>query len=829
MARFFMRSALAFAVSLVSLGQAAAERQVISLDGTWQIAEGLRDRLPSCFDHRIPVPGLADMARPPFENVGNEKSHEYRQAFWYRRGFVLGGSYPEVVRLKLHKAMYGTRVLLNGRLVGEHLPCFTPAEFDIRRFLNPPGHENVLVVAVGGHRHELPPGVPDGWDLEKFDYPPGIYDSVELLLSGMPRVASVQAVPDLAKRAVRVAAEIQSRSLDGDEVACRVREVRTGRLVGSERAFCPAGQKAVDLLVAVEGCRPWSPEDPFLYELEVATPGDVLHTRFGMRTFRLDPTTGRAILNGKPYFLRGTNVCIMRFFEDPQRGDLPWREDWVRRLHRLFREMHWNSLRYCIGFPPEKWYEIADEEGLMIDDEFPVWYAGYWPRRLKSEELANQYTEWMHERWNHPCVVIWDGQNETVTAETGKAIGAVRHLDLSGRPWDNGWSPPQAPTDGVEAHPYAFGWPYFRFADFAGMPGTIGVPGGMPNVFPNQPKHALIINEYGWGQLDRQGNITIPGMAAFYEVPLGTNTTVEQRREYRARTMAAETEFWRAHRQMAGVIHFCGLAYSKPHAVTSDHFLDVRKLVLDPAFRKYVGDAFAPVGLMIDFWGGDLPAGRSCRIPVVVINDLHSDWKGTIRFRAVRGSKTILEESKACAVPALGSRSLQFRPAVPSEVGQYHWVAELQGGGEKPVESLRDFTVVPAAQWREEIARGKPVTASSSVGNDPAYSAAAAVDGNVWTRWLSAASDPQWITVDLERPERVCRVDLIWEAPARQYAIQVSLDGRQWKAVFATEAGAGGRETITFPPADARFVRMLGRRRANPAAGYALLEFRVFR
>ena len=535
-----IRSVLAISLALVFLAQTAAaaeRRQVISLDGTWQIAEGLRDQMPSRFDHQIPVPGLADMAQPPLENVGNEKSHEYRQAFWYRRSFTLDGPCPKVARLKLHKAMYGTRVFLNGQLVGEHLPCFTPAEFNIRRFLHPPGQENLLVVAVGGHRNELPPGIPDGWDVEKFDYPPGIYDSVELILSGTPRVANVQAVPDLEKRTVRVVAEIENRGPTGGQVACRVRELRTGKLVGSGQASYPAGQNgnAVDLRIAIEGCRFWSPEDPFLYELEVATPGDVLRTRFGMRSFRLDPTTGRAILNGKPYFLRGTNVCILRLFEDPLRGDLPWREEWVRRLHRLFRDMHWNAARYCIGFPPEKWYQIADEEGLMIQDEFPVWYAGYWPRYLKSDELAKEYTEWMRERWNHPCVVIWDGQNETVTTETGKAIREVRHLDLSGRPWDNGWSPPQAPTDGVEAHPYAFGWPYFRFADFSGMPGTIGVPGGMPNVFPNVPKHALIINEYGWGQLDREGNITIPGMAAFYEVPLGANTTVEQRREYRAR------------------------------------------------------------------------------------------------------------------------------------------------------------------------------------------------------------------------------------------------------------------------------------------------------
>ena len=98
--------------------------------------------------------------------------------------------------------------------------------------------------------------------------------------------------------------------------------------------------------------------------------------------------TGRALLNGQTYYLRGSNVCIYRFFEDAERGHLPWDREWVRKLHRRFKEMHWNSLRYCIGFPPELWYQIADEEGILIQDEFPIWYSAAkdgWPEAIKAE------------------------------------------------------------------------------------------------------------------------------------------------------------------------------------------------------------------------------------------------------------------------------------------------------------------------------------------------------------------------------------------------------------------------------------------------------------
>src|ERR1700690_1069773 len=114
--------------------------------------------------------------------------------------------------------------------------------------------------------------------------------------------------------------------------------------------------------------------------------------------------------------MRGSNITLYRFFEDSECGDLPWNQGWVRLLHRRMTEMHWNCLRYCIGFPPEAWYRIADEEGILIEDEFPLWYGGShfsrWPAALQSGELAAEYADWMRERWNHPCVVIWDASNE---------------------------------------------------------------------------------------------------------------------------------------------------------------------------------------------------------------------------------------------------------------------------------------------------------------------------------------------------------------------------------------------------------------------------------
>jgi beta-galactosidase len=682
----------------------ASGRRIIELDGSWDIAEGSMDSIPESFSHRVPVPGLVDMAEPAFEQVGRKSNR--RQAFWYRRTFVVDGPIPDIAILKIHKAKYGTKVFLNGHLVGEHWPCFTPALLDLERFLRGSGEQNELIVRVGADRESLPEGMPTGWDFEKYLYIPGIYDSVELILTGTPYIANVQTAPDLEKSKVNVVVELDNVSGESvPEIRFRLREVRTGTTVrsGAVALAGPTAQKLVpvDFAIPIAECHLWSPEDPFLYELELWTAGDYTRTRFGMRSFRFDRESGRAMLNGKPYYMRGTNVCIYRFFEDAERGDKPWRAEWVRRLHRKFKSMHWNSIRYCIGFPPELWYDIADEEGFLIQDEFPIWLLSEAPEKPVSEKIVPEYTEWMRERWNHPCVVIWDAQNESVTDETGKALQAVRHLDLSDRPWENGWAEPQSPNDCVESHPYLFskiqwGRGEFHLSDLAQTSGE-------PHLREAQKRYELpiIINEYAWLWLNRDGTTTCL-TDKIYDLLLGPDSTAAQRRSLYGRYLAALTEFWRGHRECAGVLHFCGLGYSragdKPRpegGATSDHFIDLETLSFEPHFEQYVRDAFSPIGIMIDFWGGDLAAGAEREFKIYVINDLYSDWVGTVRLRVVRGEQIVAEQSGICSVDGLGRQIVSFTQTVPDRIGEYQLVVELDAGDGNTVRSFRDFNVVP--------------------------------------------------------------------------------------------------------------------------------------
>jgi beta-glucosidase-like glycosyl hydrolase len=124
-----------------------------------------------------------------------------------------------------------------------------------------------------------------------------------------------------------------------------------------------------------------------------------------------------------------------------------------------------------------------------------------------------------------------------------------------------------------------------------------------------------------------------------------------------------------------------------------------------------------------------------------------------------------------------------------------------------------------------DAAQGKTATASSTEnGGTPA---SAAVDGDASTRWSSAASDPQWLQVDLGATATVCKVALNWEtAYGTAFKIQVSADAQTWSDLYSTTTGTGGNQTLTVN-GSGRFVRMNGTARAT-GYGYSLWEFQVY-
>ena len=194
-------------------------RRVLSLDGTWQLAEGTTGQRPAQFDRKVPVPGLVDLAQPAFapatfnnqkRRFGPEDAALAQRSYWYRREFTIAGGVPAVATLLVRQAAFGSTVYLNGTKVGESLASFTANHYDVRAALRGGGVVNELVIRVGASRASLPPSVPTGWDFEKKSYLPGLFDSVDLVLSGTPNIVNVQAAPDVGNQSVRVQAQVRN-------------------------------------------------------------------------------------------------------------------------------------------------------------------------------------------------------------------------------------------------------------------------------------------------------------------------------------------------------------------------------------------------------------------------------------------------------------------------------------------------------------------------------------------------------------------------------------------------------------------------------------------
>jgi hypothetical protein len=723
-------------------GAQTAHRATLSLDGTWDVEDSIgTDQIPAAYHHTASVSGLTHSAVPAFADVDQYQtrqllsnlvrqgrysqadydkladargiSHQKRNYFWYRKTFEAPAQ-AAVALLKVNKAQFGTVVYLNGVRIGEHDACFTAAYFNVKRAIRWSAR-NELVIRIGAHPGVLPANVSQGTDFEKNRWTPGIYDDVSLMATNNPVISSVQVAPQLASSSALIQTVLHNYSdrAVSTEVTQQVVEWKShtaaSQKVAERVEVSAGGERTVTQTIAIPKAHLWSPEDPFLYQVATGTAGDDATTRFGMREFRFDTVTQRAYLNGRPYFLRGSNITLHRFFEDPESGALPWNEAWLHRLLVVIpKQMHWNAFRFCIGPVPDRWLDIADENGLLIQNEYMVWtghssWAGGFHASYDTKEMIGEYSEWMRDNWNHPSVAIWDASNESWLPEfTDTIIPAVRGLDLSRRPWENGYNAPAGADDPVEDHQYLFygtamnepqaGRHEFQMTDLESMMGPA------PSGSTSKSGHAMILNEYGWLWLNRDGSPTLL-TEKLYPRLLGDRNTTENRFALQAYLLGGETEFWRAYRRYAGVLHFVYLTASDPKAFTSDHFIDLKNLKLEPHFEKAMEQAFNPLGVYLNFWQPSLNAGEPHDYTIAMVNDEDRPRTGKLQlvFTDATGKETAAAETAFSLAP-LGAQSYTLKLRTPAG-GAYSLqaVAAATDDSAHPTISRRDVVVRDSA------------------------------------------------------------------------------------------------------------------------------------
>ena len=181
-----------------------------------------------------------------------------------------------------------------------------------------------------------------------------------------------------------------------------------------------------------------------------------------------------------------------------------------------------------------------------------------------------------------------------------------------------------------------------------------------------------------------------------YDKLLGPDSTAEQRFELNGYLLGGLTEFWRAHRNYAGVLHFVYLTSSDPDAYTSDHFRDLKTLTLDPHFAEYLGEAFKPVGVYINFWQATLKADAERELIVMVVNDLPHPVRGTLSLSLkTEDGEELIRQQQPLELAPLGQRTYNFHVRVPQATGNCQLIATAkQSDGETTI-SRRKLKLVP--------------------------------------------------------------------------------------------------------------------------------------
>ncbi len=403
-------------------------RNTTSLNGLWDIiidpqdigkgewAAVYRERQPqsktdfveSGFDGgpRLQVPG-------DFNSQMVELTY-YEGTIWYRRKFDY---VPSDKRLYVHfgAVNYRSSIYLNGELLGEHEGGFTPFQIELTDKVKP-GTNSLLVRANNERVEDGIPGLAFDW----FNYG-GITRDVDLI--SVPatyiRDYKVQLAPGSLNE---ISGWVQ---LDGNSLRQQVRiripeagidtSVRTDRNGRAEFRF-PA-----ELTL-------WSPENPKLYQVSLASADDAISEDIGFRSIEVK---GKEILlNGQPIFLRGVNIHE----EIPERQGRAYSEADARKLLGWAKELNTNFVRLSHYPHTEHMVRLADRLGLMVWSEVPVYQHIDFTSPVIQEKMDLMIREMISRDKNRSSVIIWSAANETYPSpERDQALGElaalVRSLD----------------------------------------------------------------------------------------------------------------------------------------------------------------------------------------------------------------------------------------------------------------------------------------------------------------------------------------------------------------------------------------------------------------
>lgn len=375
-------------------------REAQSLNGEWNFCVDLLDTgLRQKWYAMAPV-SSGERAEPwdydPFAGettqvpscwqMQRERWYFFEGSAWYTRSFDYRLPPERRLFLRVGAAQYDCKVFLNGRFLGNHYGGSTPFCVELTDALEM--GENWLILCVNNERTaDRVPMKNTDW----FNYG-GVYREVELFET--PQTVIRDLFVRLSDDGICVSATVEGPAF---EAWLEIPRLGIAKTLGVSDGTIEATLEAKPDL--------WSPEAPVLYDVTLTVGEDQVSDRVGFR--RIERRGTDILLNGRPILLRGISV-----HEDDELTGKVTSEADIRRRFSHALELGCNFLRLAHYPHHELAAKIADEVGLMLWEEIPVYWAIDFGNPSTRRDAENQLTELIRRDRNRASVIIWSIGNE---------------------------------------------------------------------------------------------------------------------------------------------------------------------------------------------------------------------------------------------------------------------------------------------------------------------------------------------------------------------------------------------------------------------------------
>ena len=306
--------------------------------------------------------------------------------------------------LELRGANSSADVFVNGTKLAHHDGGYSTWRVDITDSLT---DNNIIAITVDNSENDrVYPQMAD------FTFYGGLYRDVNIIAVSESHFdldyfggPGIKVTPEIKGADAKAEIEVYlTNPKDGQQLVYSILD-KDGNKVSE--VFCGAEETSVS--IDINNVHLWDGrKDPYLYTVEVklAEDGKVLDnvsTRFGCRTFKIDPERG-FILNGREYPLRG----VSRHQDRWGFGNALLPEHHEEDIELIY-EMGATTIRLAHYQHDQYFYDLCDEKGLVIWAEIP-----YISKHMPSgrENTISQMKELVTQNYNHPCIVVWGLSNE---------------------------------------------------------------------------------------------------------------------------------------------------------------------------------------------------------------------------------------------------------------------------------------------------------------------------------------------------------------------------------------------------------------------------------